>query len=221
MSVHKPKNSVKVWDFLVRFFHWSLVVSFIVAYFTGDEENQWHIYSGYFIAGLIVFRFVWGFIGSKYARFSNFIYSPAKVFEYLGSLRSSNPKHYLGHNPAAGYMVAALLIMLTITTITGLKVYGVEGHGPLAGGANITLISEAIADDRDEDHEREYENDEENEHGENEAEEYWEELHELASNLTVLLIILHILGVVVSSRLHKENLVKAMFTGRKQLNERE
>lgn len=215
MSVHRQKNSVKVWDILVRVFHWSLVFLFVVAYFTGDDENQWHIYFGYAIAGLIVFRLVWGFIGSEYARFGNFIYSPGKVVEYLKSLKFSTPKHYLGHNPAGGYMVVALLSMLTITTITGLKVYGVEGHGPLAGNINVSLISDAVADDdRDEEHEK-------NEGEENKQGEYWEELHELTANLTVLLIIFHVIGVVVSSRLHKENLVRAMFTGRKQLNDQE
>jgi len=206
MSIQIQKNEVKVWDILIRVFHWSLVFSFVVAYFTGDDDNPWHIYFGYGIAGLIVFRIIWGFIGSKHARFSDFVYSPSKVIEYIKSLATTHPKHYLGHNPAGGYMVLALLFMLIITTVTGLKVYGVEGHGPLAGDINISLISDAVADDDEH---------EEHEKGESAEEEFWEEVHELASNLTVLLILIHIAGVIVSGRLHKENLIKAMFTGKK------
>jgi len=207
MAIQTQTNQVKVWDILIRVFHWSLVISFVITYFTGEDDNPWHIYFGYGIAGLIVFRFIWGFIGSKYARFSDFIHSPSQVVEYLKNLVSAHPKHYLGHNPAGGYMVMALLFMLTITTITGLKVYGVEGHGPLADANDISLISVAYADDDEhEDHKN----------GESAEEEFWEEVHELAANFTVLLIFLHIAGVLVSGRLHKENLVKAMLTGKKR-----
>ena len=203
-------NTIKIWDPLVRIFHWSLVVLFVVAYFTGDEENDLHIVSGYAVLGLVVFRIAWGFIGSQYARFNSFIYSPAKVVLYLKSLASGKPDHYLGHNPAGGYMVILLLVMLLITSLTGLKVYGLEGHGPLAGNVDIVLIAAAVADDDEHDgggHEE----------GNEDAEEWWEEIHEAASNLTVLLILLHIAGVIVSGRLHKENLVKAMVTGKKPL----
>lgn len=70
------QNEIRVWDPLVRIFHWSLVVSFAIAYFSGDEENAIHIYSGYIVAALISFRLIWGFIGSRHARFSDFVYSP-------------------------------------------------------------------------------------------------------------------------------------------------
>ena len=207
MSNQSSDSEVKVWDPFVRIFHWTLVFSFIAAYLTGDDENIWHIYLGYAIGALIVTRIIWGFVGGKYARFSNFVYRPSSVASYLKSLLSTNPKHYLGHNPAGGYMVVALLIMLSITTITGLKAYGVEGKGPLAGGIEISLISTAIADDDES---------EEDEKKENNKDEFWEEAHEVASNLTVLLVLLHIFGAIVSSRLHKENLVKAMITGKKK-----
>jgi cytochrome b len=124
-------NEVRVWDPLVRLFHWSLVLTFFISYFTGDEENQLHIYAGYAVLGLIVFRLAWGIIGTKHARFSDFLTSPAKVIAYVKSLFSRKPKHYLGHNPAAGWMVIVLLISLFVTTISGLKLYAVEegkGH---------------------------------------------------------------------------------------------
>ena len=210
MTTQTSKSEVKVWDIFVRMFHWTLVLSFVIVYFTGDEDNLWHIYLGYYIGFLIIFRLIWGFVGTRYARFSNFVYSPTSVIDYIKSMLSKNPKHYLGHNPAGGYMVLALLFMLSITTLTGLKVYGIEGNGPLAGSTQISLISIAMADDDDEKYQRgEHEEDEE-------GEEFWEEIHEVTANLTVLLILLHILGVIMSSKIHGENLVRAMITGKKE-----
>jgi len=208
-------TGVKVWDLFIRVFHWSLVILFVVTYFTGEEENTLHIYAGYAIGVLIVARFVWGFVGPKHAQFSDFVRRPSEVTGYMMAMLSGKAPHYDGHNPAGGYMVVALLTMIAVTTITGLKVYGEEGYGPLAG--DMSVITVAYADDDDE---REgYENREEDEHesGEGESgEEFWEEIHEVAANITVLLIILHILGVIVSSRMHRENLVKAMITGVKE-----
>ena len=95
-------KNIRVWDPLVRIFHWSLVLAFTVAYVTGDDENSVHVYAGYAVLGLISFRVFWGLVGSKYALFSDFIYSPTTVFRYLKGLFSCNPKHYIGHNPAGG-----------------------------------------------------------------------------------------------------------------------
>ena len=120
--------AVKVWDPLVRIFHWSLVAFFTIAFVTGEEENVWHIYTGYAVLGLIAFRIMWGFIGSEHARFSDFIFGPGKVIQYLGSLLGGKPQRYLGHNPAGGYMVLLMLVVLLAVTITGVKVYGLEDH---------------------------------------------------------------------------------------------
>jgi cytochrome b len=211
-------NQVRVWDPLFRLFHWSLVLTFFISYFTGDDENQLHIYAGYAVLGLIIFRLIWGIIGSKHARFSDFLASPGKVIEYLKSLVSGKPKHYLGHNPAGGWMVIVLLISLYVTTISGLKLYAVEeGKGPLAGvSTDVVLISSAYAD-KDEDEKEHGEGYEEHngKDGEREGYDFWEEIHEVSSNFTLFLIFLHVAGVVVSSKLHNENLVKAMISGNK------
>lgn len=206
------QKTIVVWDILVRLFHWSLLVFFVIAYVTAEQEGLWHIYSGYTVLGLIVFRVLWGIIGSKYARFSNFLYSPAKVIQYLKSLIRKNPQHYIGHNPVGGYMTIALLLSLFVVTISGLKLYAVEeGLGPLAGvSSEFSIIKKAYAAKNDDGDNRKGGN------KDNKEEEYWEELHELATNFTLFLVFLHILGVVVSSRLHKENLVKSMITGRKK-----
>jgi len=206
-------NEIRVWDPLVRIFHWSLVLSFAIAYLTGEEESNLHIYSGYAVLGLIAFRVIWGFIGSRYARFSDFVYSPGAVSRYLKSLVEQKPEHYVGHNPAGGWMVIAMLLSLFVVSVSGLKLYAVEeGLGPLANASpSLTIISTAYADSDDSGY---VEN--ETEHAEDEeAEEFWEEIHEASTNFMLLLIFLHIAGVIVSGRLHDESLVKAMITGKK------
>lgn len=199
-------QTVPVWDIAVRVFHWSLVLTFFVAYVAGDELETVHVYAGYAVTGLIIFRIFWGFLGSRYARFSSFVTGPSAVIQHLKQMRSGNPDHYLGHNPAAGAMVLALLITLSLTGFSGLKLYGVEGHGPLAQDLSVSIISNAMADDDD----REY-----GEHADEEAEEFWEEIHEFAVNLSLLLIFLHVLGVMASSHLEGQNLARAMVTGQK------
>ena len=206
-------NEIRVWDPLVRIFHWSLVLVFTIAYLSGDEESSLHIYSGYVVLGLITFGVLWGLIGTRYARFSNFVYSPGTVIQYLKGLAAKKPTHYMGNNPAGGWMVIAMLLCLAIVSVSGLKVYAIEeGLGPLAGTPPaLTVISAAYADDDDDDHEKRGDRHNEDE----EAEEFWEEIHEVSSNFMLLLIFLHIAGVIVSGRLHDENLVKAMLTGKK------
>jgi cytochrome b len=206
------KEEIRVWDPLVRIFHWSLVLAFVVAYLSGDEESDIHIYSGYIILGLLVFRLLWGFVGTRFARFSNFIYSPQAVVKYVKDMLSGSPKHYLGHNPAGAAMIFALLLSLVVVTYSGLKVYAIEeGAGPLAQATDISLIKSAYADDDDDDEHGEY-----GEREEADGEEFWEEIHEASANFVLFLVILHIAGVFVAGKLHDENLVKAMITGNKE-----
>lgn len=212
---------VRVWDPLVRLFHWSLVVTFVIAMLTGEEESLLHVVAGYAILGLVGFRIIWGFTGPCYARFSNFLYSPGRTIRYLGSLLGGQPEHYTGHNPAGGWMIVLLLASLLIAVYTGLEVYGAEGHGPLAtGGPGIEWVSAAHADDDgddDDDHREGEEDDDQHEGEENEAEEFWEEIHEFFSYFTLLLVFIHVAGVIIASRAHGENLVKAMISGNKHV----
>lgn len=204
-------KGTKVWDIAVRLFHWSLVISFTIAYITGEDEGELHIYAGYVVLGLIIFRIIWGFIGSKYARFSDFIYSPAKAIEYLQSIRAHKPIHYMGHNPAGGWMIVALLVCILGVSWSGLKLYAVdEGKGPLAS-SDISLISNAYADDDDarSKTKKPFKKNKE-------EEEFWEEIHEAFANIALFLIFLHLVGVVTSSRAHGENLARAMVTGYKK-----
>lgn len=213
-----------VWDLFIRIFHWTLVASFIVSFVT-EGENNLHFYSGWYIALLIALRLVWGVIGSQHARFRDFIYAPTEIIEHTKSLlnQTESTKHYRGHNPLGGLMVFGLIASLGATTITGIMLYQTksndvfdfmgqpllaefeeEKHHPIKG------LDEYESDDSPKHH---HDDDDSNE--ENHGEEWIEELHEFFANVTLLLILLHIAGVVLTSRLQGENLVKAMITGKK------
>ncbi|MGA9572954.1 MAG: cytochrome b/b6 domain-containing protein, partial [Lysobacterales bacterium] len=117
MNQHKPEF-IRVWDPLVRIGHWTLVTCFFIAYFTEDDLLSLHVWAGYVLAAVVLFRLLWGFIGSRHARFGDFIYSPARVKAYLKSLRKGPVAHYVGHNPAGGWMIILLLLMLSGTVYT-------------------------------------------------------------------------------------------------------
>jgi cytochrome b len=200
-------KSVYVWDPLVRIFHWSLVLFFTIAYFTEDDFMALHELAGYIVLGLVGFRIIWGVIGSKYARFSDFVYSPAKILAYLKSL-TSKPKHYIGHNPAGGLMVIIMLVMLALTSWSGIKAGESEAteQASASPAIKLSLVSSAYADD--DEHEKR-----------NKGDEFWEDIHEALANFTLFLVFLHITGVIVSSVLHREKLVRAMITGYKERKE--
>ncbi|MBT3071370.1 cytochrome b/b6 domain-containing protein [Rhodomicrobium sp. Az07] len=124
-----PPATVKVWDPFVRVFHWSLVGLFIAAFATGDEVERVHVLAGYAIAALVGLRIVWGFMGPKHARFSDFVKSPATVVAYLRGATSLNGRRYLGHNPAGGIMVVLLLAALIGTCATGYMMTTKSGWG--------------------------------------------------------------------------------------------
>ncbi|WP_375588163.1 cytochrome b/b6 domain-containing protein [Hoeflea alexandrii] len=111
--------TVRVWDPLVRIFHWSLVGLFTFAFLTGDEWQKPHEVAGYIIAGLIGFRVVWGLIGSRYARFASFIYRPSTVAGFLADTMRMKARRYLGHNPAGGLMVLGLLLAIAVISLSG------------------------------------------------------------------------------------------------------
>ncbi|MCP4411219.1 MAG: cytochrome b [Gammaproteobacteria bacterium] len=188
MHINKEK-SVKVWDPFVRIFHWSLVFFFLLAYLTKDDWMIVHSYAGYTVALLVSFRLFWGVIGTRYSRFNNFLTSIKNVKVYLKQIFSGNAKHYLGHNPAGGLMIVILLICLILTTVSGMSLFATEGHGPFA----TTFLSHW-------------------------SEDILEEIHEFFANFTVFMIVIHVSGVLVSSLLHKENLIKSMITGKKLIN---
>ncbi len=183
-------EKIKVWDPLVRFFHWSLVSLFLLTYLTEDDFLDLHVLAGYLIMALIAIRLIWGVIGSRHARFTDFVRSPRVIKAYLKDVLWFRAKRYVGHNPAGGAMVIALLISLSLTLFSGLLIYGAaEFSGPLAGW--VGGVGEGTA-------------------------ELFEEVHEFFANFTVLLVLLHVAGVAVASLQHRENLVRSMVDGYKR-----
>lgn len=182
-------SDMNVWDPFVRLFHWSLVSAFAVSYLSEGEVMPLHAWSGYVITALVLLRILWGLVGSRHARFRDFVRGPRAVLAHLRALVAGRPPRHRGHNPAGGAMILALLAALFATCLLGMALWAVdEGAGPLApwlaGGGHA-------------------------------LEELLEEAHEIAANLTLGLVLLHVGGVLLESWLLRENLVRAMVTGRK------
>ena len=208
------QNTVYVWDRLVRITHWLLFIGVIVALLTRGEPEWLHVANGYMIASLVVLRIIWGFFGSEYARFSQFVYSPGRAIGYLFDLLRSRAKRYVGHSPAGAWMILFLIISLLGNVSTGMYLYALEEHaGPLAFlvdeepaetiGENEHSMADQLVDADTHD-------------DEDSAKERVEEIHELMANITLLLLILHVAGVLLGSQRHRENLIKAMITGKKR-----
>lgn len=110
----------RVWDPFVRLFHWSLVASFAVAWLTHEGDLGWiHQWAGYVAGALVLMRLLWGIVGTRYARFSHFIHHPATVLSYLKDIATGREARHIGHNPAGGAMVVALMAGMLATSITG------------------------------------------------------------------------------------------------------
>ena len=169
----KAFRSILVWDVPTRVFHWLLVLSFTGAYLTAESEldRDIHVVLGYTLLGLLVFRLLWGFFGTRYARFRSFLFKPGEIVAYSLSLLKGNPAHYLGHNPLGSVSVWLLL-----------------GLGLLSGVSGVMTFQDIGGD-------------------------ILEEMHEFVSDAMLAVVLIHIAGVVVSSLLHRENLVRAMVTG--------
>ena len=169
-------GSVKVWDPVVRVFHWSFAAAVFIALIS-DEDRALHEAAGYAALALILVRIIWGFLGPRHARFSSFVRSPGAVLAYLKDVAGLRARRYLGHNPAGGAMILLLLAMVATAGISGWlsetdRFFGVA---------------------------------------------WVEDLHRASANALIALIAFHVAGVVFSSVMHGENLVRAMITGRKAL----
>ncbi len=201
---HKPTQVwTKVWDPLVRISHWILLVAVATALITRGEPESLHQWAGYVVASYVVFRLFWGVAGPQSARFENFLASPMAGLTYVADLVAGKAKRHVGHSPAGGLMVVALLIGLSGSAATGMAM---ESHVRIPAFVASWVPTEAndggVAS-------------EESDAGENES--AWEEVHELFANLVMVLAILHVTGVAIASFKHRENLVRAMVTGNKRV----
>lgn len=212
-------KTVSVWDPFVRLFHWALVAGVIVQLITAETSQAIHVPVGYALFLLLLARVIWGLIGSRHARFVDFVYPPGVILGYLKGLVTRTPKHYLGHNPAGGAMVCLLLLVMLLTTTTGLKAHNALGRGPMARvfTGSVTL-AQANGDEDHNDDDDSRDGWQRRDFSSAEA-HFWKEIHEGLVALLILLVVIHIGGVIVSSILHKENLILAMINGKKPLRE--
>jgi len=130
-----------IWDLPTRVFHWALAASFLGAYLLAEEDGSrnLHVMFGYTVAGLLVFRLLWGFVGSTHARFRDFAYGPGAAAAYLRDLVRGRARDYDGHNPAGSWAIYALLALAAATALTGwLQYNGI-------GGETFEEIHEALA----------------------------------------------------------------------------
>jgi len=183
----KHEVEIRVWDPFVRIFHWGLAGAFLIAYLSGDAWLDLHTLAGYTALGLILVRIPWGLLGTRHARFSDFVRPPRVALAYVRDLLLGRARRHLGHNPAGGLMIIALLVTIPLVALSGMALLGAEeAAGPLAGlmAGTPHWLEEGI-----------------------------EGLHEFLANLVLLMVGVHVLGVLVESLLHRENLIRAMFTG--------
>lgn len=194
--MYKAKLAIDVWDGWVRFFHWGLVAAVLVSFYTTKTSGlpflfpiDVHAQSGYLVLGLLVFRWLWGMVGSVYARFSTFLYPVDDTIAYSKTLLKRQAPAYASHNPLGGWMVLILLLSLTFQAISGLFLSDdIFFQGPLYGLFDQDVSSQLRT------------------------------LHQLNSDLLLILIGLHLAGVVVH-RLLGEPLLTAMLIGTKRFRQ--
>jgi cytochrome b len=185
-------DRVRVWDLPTRLFHWLLVTAFATQWLTQDDARllDYHVFAGYTIAALLAFRLVWGFAGTRYARFASFAFGPRKGLQHLRATLAGRHERHLGHNPAGTWSIYGLLMLALVTVATGLLTLGgAKQLGPLRGvlgyarGDTLAIVHKYLA---------------------------WSML---------ALVALHVVGVVLASRAERENLAASMWVGTKRATE--
>lgn len=181
-------NRVRVWDLPTRTFHWLFAAAVTAAWISGDDARYTHLHTffGYTALALVLFRLVWGVMGGRYARFTQFLRGPATVLAHLKGLRHPSRSHHLGHNPAGGWAILLLLVLVALLGMSGIAVLGgEEGFGPLAG--QLSIAQGVVI----------------------------HEWHEALAWILLGVVALHLCGVALESVLQRENLPRAMVTGYK------
>jgi len=185
----QPERTVKVWDISVRLLHWLLVVGIGFLWYSGETGGNimtWHMYVGYLMLGLVIYRVIWGFIGSRYARFGAFLTGPFVTIKYAALFLVGREKQYLSHNPLGSWMVFILLLLVFLQASTGLfSTDDILTEGPL-----YPLIPRDIAG-------------------------ILTSIHKLNFNILLACIGLHVFAVLIHAIFKRDKLVKAMITGNK------
>lgn len=179
---------ITVWDLPTRLFHWALVLLVAVGLITGNiggvQGMDVHMLAGYGVLALLGFRLVWGFVGSRHSRFSDFVAGPKRVIAYARELLSGAHKPALGHNPLGGWSVMALLTSLFVQAATGLCANDdILTEGPLAARVGKTMSNVLT------------------------------EVHEINANVLYVLIGVHLAAIIFYALVQRENLVRPMITG--------
>jgi cytochrome b len=180
---------LRIWDLPTRLFHWTIVVLIFLSWLTAQLDwMRVHVWSGCAILTLLLFRLIWGFIGSDTARFSHFLKSPLAAFRHLSSLRRREPDTETGHNAAGGWMVVVMLVVLIVQVVTGLGANDdAMTEGPLAH-----LVGKARSD-------------------------WMTHIHDLNFQIIEVVILLHVLAIVAYRVLKGQNLLTPMITGKKRM----
>ena len=188
----KPENlqPVAVWDLPTRLFHWTLVVLLIAQWWTAESSStmDWHVWGGYAVLALVLFRLIWGFVGSETARFSDFVRGPGAALEYVRALLRGETPHYLGHNPLGAWSIVAMLVLLLAQAGTGLF----ANDDILIEGPLYAWVSKDTSD-------------------------WLTSIHKLNFNLLLLVIAVHLSAVLFYLLIKRENLIHPMLSGRRRL----
>lgn len=183
-------QNIRVWDLPTRLFHWSLVALMVAQWLTAEESStmNWHVRGGYAVLALVLFRLIWGFVGSDTARFGDFVRGPGAALEYVKALLRGETPHYLGHNPLGAWSIVAMLVLLLIQAGTGLF----ANDDILIEGPLYAWVSKGTSD-------------------------WLTTIHKFNFNLLLLVIAIHLSAVLFYLLVKRENLIYPMLSGVKRL----
>lgn len=190
----ETRPAVRVWDWPTRAFHWLLVFTILSAWASfefaaklGDPLLKWHRWNGYAILVLVVFRLIWGVVGSSTARFSHFVRGPGFILRYALDFARGHKRHFLGHNPLGTVMILVLLLAVLTQAVLGL--FTLE-HNEIVAGPLKRLISD-------------------------EATAIVSKLHVRGFNIILALVVIHVLANAAYGLIARDPLIRAMITGTK------
>jgi cytochrome b len=191
-----PVQTVRLWDPLLRVFHWALTAAVVTAWGLGKwgpPIMTWHFWAGYTVLGLLAFRLIWGIVGPRPARFVSFTYGPGAIARYVRGMFARRPSFWPGHNPLGGVFVWLILLVLLAQAATGLMADPEDyiNRGPLAGDVGMAAARSALA---------------------------W---HHWLANLTLALVVAHVAAIIFYRLWKREDLVRPMITGAKQVRSRD